>query len=474
MSRNANIKSYIFSRGGEFLLLFFSVCAVSTVALNGFFLDGVTEQLGWAGRAGIVCCINFVLLVVLYAATTSRKNMLVFGIVYAVLLCVLLLIALAVSGAENIYDDAEGNFLYFAFVCIGFATAGFLLTRTLLGCCVWFVAVAFTCSVVQGFYRTEELFASVLCAFCALALIVYKNFRLGVESAQVTSNKKASGGFLQAILPVCGVFVAALALWFFVIAPLNPAVVRITLVTEYRTLPFEFLKGTAQEKPQLDFSYTSDNLVDGMQYTTDDLVQDANSSTEIEANSLLQQREQQKVTGTQGNTATDSGGSTSPTLDNDSPEEQFDAISYSWEFPWVILAIVLAVLFVCAVAAYFVARRAYRTHRLKTILAKKPAEQVKQLYNFELKCLGKLGFSVPKGATLNEYAHNSTREFEVITSVCRVPFSTLTKTYNACTYGRHTPTESEIVPFVTWYLNFWRAAYKQLGPIRYFFKSFRL
>jgi hypothetical protein len=76
--------------------------------------------------------------------------------------------------------------------------------------------------------------------------------------------------------------------------------------------------------------------------------------------------------------------------------------------------------------------------------------------------------------TLGEYANSSARSMDMFTEETRVAFGDLTKTYEASAYGRCVPTEDEIVPFVAYYLSFWKAARTHLGNLRYFFRSFRL
>jgi hypothetical protein len=310
---------------------------------------------------------------------------------------------------------------------------------------------------------------SVVASLSALALVVHRNFRLGLAGADVARRPSYVGGFVSSVMPVCAAGTLALVAWFAIIAPLDPGVMKITLITDYRQLPIEEYKGTADEQPSFNYDLTSQNLVEGFFYTTDDLKVDPNASVIIDASSLLQQQLEQRA---QQSAASGSG--THESLDEESTDPQFDALSWSVVFPMILAAIALVVLLILAIVAYFVSRRAWRKRRLVRILAQEPRAQVESLYRFVLGRLGRLGFKVPAGMTLGEYATNAARSMDMLSTETRVSFEELTQTYEACAYGRYVPTEDEILPFVAYYLSFWKAARTHLGNLRYFFRSFRL
>ena len=90
--------------------------------------------------------------------------------------------------------------------------------------------------------------------------------------------------------------------------------------------------------------------------------------------SMLQQQEQQR----QEALSEASGGGTHDSFDRESLRQEFDVISYSEWFPFIVLTIVAGVLLVLAVIAFFVVRRIMRTRRLERMLSKEPAEQVER------------------------------------------------------------------------------------------------
>ena len=464
------LSSYLRENVWEYLLVLVSAWSVSVVALNAFFLDSLLLSLGWGGRALLALVIDAVLVLVLYVCAYKRSRLIVGIVIYACVLAVLIIACLLLSGGSDVYADEEGNYVYLAGVLAASSAACFLLTRRLAGSAIWFVAATFICSVVQAFYQSEEVAMSVVATLSALALIVHKNFRLGALKANVSQGPTHKGNFTVSVASAAGVGALALLVWFAVIAPLSPGVLDMKLITDYRSLPIEQLRGTADEHPVFNFEMTTDDLVDGFRYTTDDLKEDATSTTEIDAMSMLQQQEQQR----QDAQAEASGGGTKDSLDQDSLEQNFDPISYSEQLPFIILGIILAILLILAIIAFFVIRRIMRTRKLEQMLSKDPKEQVVGMYLDTLRKLSRLGFKVPAGMTLAEYARSSARAMDMLTEETRVGFDNLTATYRACVYGNYVPTEDEIVPFAAYYMRFWKAARTQLGNFKYFFKSFWL
>ena len=471
-----SLSRYLGQSLGELALVFVSAWACACVSVNGFHIDGLLVSMGYAGRAALVGALVLLCVLVLYVLSYRRTALLARVVAYIALLAVLVAVALALSGGENVYEDAEGNWLYLVLVPTLLATACFLLTRTILGSTLWFVVAAFACCLVQAFYEVGEVGMSLVASACALMLVVHRNFQLGLEHADLARKPSPARNFAASAAPVAAVAAVALAVWFGIIAPLSPGVLDVKLFTDYRQPPIEEWKGVIKANPTYNTDLTTENLVEGFLYTTDDLVEDVASDISIDVTSLLEQQEEQE---TDGGEALDAGEDTGGGVDEDfdeeeTEEERYDAQSYSWQFPWIIVRIVLVVLLVGAVVGYFVGRRAWRRRNLERILALPPREQAVQLYLFLLERLRRIGFSVPAGLTLAEYASSSARQMDMLTEETRVAFTDITQTYERCAYGKLEPSEEDVAPLVEYYLWFWKAARTQLGNFRYFFKSFRL
>ena len=119
MTFSAYMKSNIW----EYLLVLVSAWSVSVVGMNGFYLDSLSESLGWGGRALLALGIDALLIAVLYACAYRRRRMLVGIVVYAAVLAALVLACIAASTAGNVYVDEEGNYLYLAGVLAASCTA---------------------------------------------------------------------------------------------------------------------------------------------------------------------------------------------------------------------------------------------------------------------------------------------------------------------------------------------------------------
>lgn len=457
--------AFLKSRFGEYLLLLVGAATFSYVSWYAFFLSSAQAPLAWCFG------VNALLLALLFVVSFKRAYLLRGAIAYLVLVAVVMAGALFLSTGENIYADTEGNYLYAAVMMVFSATASFLLTRSRVGSAIWFLFVAFACSLIQGFYQNNAVVASLVAAGCALVLLVYRNFEKGLMGADVAQAGARNGKLFTSVVTVVGVGALACAIWFLVIAPLSPGVMKIALITDYKQLPIVELKGVADEQPQLNMDMTSDTTVDGFKYTTDDLLEGP-SDVIIYAQELLNQL----WTGGgvsdagQGN---DSG--TQSGLDEDSTDQQYDAQSYTVDFPFIVAVLAGIAGVILLVLACILLRRLWRRRRLEKMLAlPSKSEQVQALYTFLLTRLKKLGITVPAGATLGDFARNSTARLSVFDAQAKVPFAQLTQTFEKCAYGGAEPETEDVVPFASYYMNFWKAARSQLGAFKYFFKWFSL
>ena len=462
---------YLRDRLGEFLLVLLCSWAVASVAMNGFFLDGIMEQAGYGARLGMCLGVCLVLCLMLYFAA-GMKSRVAGTVLFAVVAALLVVAALGASAGEAVYADEEGNYLYFVLVPLVSCAACFLLSRTLAGSMAWFVAASFSCSVIQAFYQSGELVLSVVAAIGSVALVVYRNFSIGVRGAQLKDGSASRMALPVSVAPAIITAGIALVMWFVVIAPLSPGVLDVKLITEYFRLPIEEYVGTAQEQPVINYDMTSDNLVDGEFYTTDDLQIDSESSVVVEATSIAEQLEAMGIQGT--GSGSSSGGGTRTEFDEQDEDQNFDPFSYTQDISFVLLWILAILAIIALVALLFMLRRRRRMDRLVGYLNQDPNSQIVLLYRFIYERLRRIGFPQPEGMTLREFASSSSRSMDMLTEEVGVSFQALTETYIACVYGDYEPTEDDVVPFVSYYLRFWKAARAYLGNFRYFFKSFRL
>ena len=452
-------------RSIHLVLVWLSAWAAACVCLNAFYAADAV-----AFGPLVAAAVTGVAAIALTWICDDRSRWVPGGIAAAVAVMVCLAACTALSTSENPLSDEAGSWLYVVAPMLACGVACPLLTRSLAGSGVWLVASGFACGAAEALYRGGDVVYVALCVLAGIALCVHANVRgagRGAAIAESTAGARA-GTVLGAPLACVA---AALVLWFAVIAPLGPPSIHITLFEEYKRLPYEFVEGVAQIDPTFDFSLTGDQLVEGLTYTTDDLVE-GDDGKEIDAKSLAEQTQAPEDDAKTG--GGNSGGS-HETIDQESMEEQFDPISYSVEYPWWLLLLLIPLALIAAIVAFFVLRRRRRSQWLAHVLDDlPPGEQVKEMYLFLTSRLARIGFKVPPGMTLAEFSRNNARRMDGLRDETKVPFSECTAVYERCAYGNVEPTDEECVVLVAWCSSFWRAARAHLGSVRYFFKSFRL
>lgn len=457
---------------GEFALLLLCVWALETLVMDGFY---VSEGL----QFGVVpACASAVLLIACYFAAWRHRTLLVGSILVIALVAALIAVSLALSGSPNAYEDAFGNWFWAAVAIAVVTVGGFLLTRTVAGAGAWFVSSIFAAALVQMMFETGRLWLVVAVLFSSLALLVYRNFRVGMAQLDSASDVSALAVFLVATVPLVALIGLAGLVWVAIIAPLDPPTIDPHLIVEYRKENIEQVRGVGNTQMRVNTEMTSDSLVEGDRFTTDDLLIDEEADTAIDAKAVEQASTPEESPQDEGAGGAESSGESAGNreeIDRESIEDRWDAISYTERVPLMVILAAILGLLLLLLLAYFLLRRWYRARRLERfLLAGDAGEQAGSIYLFLLGKLSLLGFSVPTGSTLAEYARDSKQGMEPIRLETRVPFSYLTEVYAKVAYADYQPTEDELAAFVGYYLRFWKAVRRYLGNVRYFFKSFRL
>ena len=163
--------SYMASRLWELLLVFVSALSMSMVGFNAFYLRGMGDLMQFVVAFPAI----LVLLLVLFYAAWDRKHLPI-GIVLTIACAIALTAgAMSLSTGENLWQDMDGNYLYFAAVIVASTVGCFALTRTIPGSIVWFVVVVFLCAVIQAMYLMNEYVFSLLAAFVAISVPLFTN-----------------------------------------------------------------------------------------------------------------------------------------------------------------------------------------------------------------------------------------------------------------------------------------------------------
>ena len=448
------LSTYVRFAVWDFLLVALASVALAYTALDGFYVDP-------SFRFGIVPgALAAALVFALFVVSYKKSFLLPGGIAYGVA-AVGCCVAGALASETDILVDGEGNYFIAVATVVVASTVPFLLRRGRAGCALLFIAGVFTCAWVEFFYEGGDVVWALVVLAAALALVVYKNYQLAARRATSVRTLSFSAGFAVAACVVAvSVGVGALA-WYGIVAGLNPDVLDVKLVTEYRSFEEREVHGTSSEYLTPNFDMTSDQTNDGVR-TTDDL-REGEDGIETPARAKERSTDESESAGTFLG------------IDLEALQDAFDFQAHP-EFidavlPWLVA---IAALIVCAIVGFFVGRRAWRSRRLARIQAKPLQDQAREIYLFLISRLSKLGFTVPDGLTQLEFAQSVEPSLQRFDELAGVPFRTLAGVYVDVVYGDYEPTEGEVAGFASYYKAFWKAARKQLGSVRYFFKSFVL
>ena len=410
----------------------------------------------------VVPAIVVVLLLLALFVISFNKRSLRIGIPLYILVCIIGMAACAFMGGNVFFlADMPGNYFIGGVIVAVVPTLVFTLSRKLTGCALLFAFGAFTCAWVQFFYKGNLVAYTVAFLVSALALIVYKNYQLSIRQATSTREVSFVAGFATSLAVVAVPAAIGALIWFAIIAPMNPGVVDLKLITEYRALETVKVVGVSAEYQTPNIDMTSDDAID-QERTTDQLIIDPNGRLLPTAPQDAQATAEQQAQGTYS----DSNG-----LDEDSLDDLFDVQDLQ-RYEWLLFALLGLILI--GIVAYFVGRRFARKRRLNRIRKLSPSDQVEELYRFLVNRFERIGMGVPAGATLAEFAKGNQTYMEPFVTKAGDDFVNLSEVYSEVAYGRQPATQEQADAFARFYGNFWKAARRRLGNARYLAKSFRL
>ena len=436
------------------------VCVCAT-CLTYEMLDAfyIAESL-WHGPLPGVVATLFTL--VLFAVAKDKRTALPGGIAVAVLCIIAIVVSFATAPDGAFLADTEENYFYFTLVAIVVPLVSFGLSRSHAGCVALFGLGAFICGWMQFFYEFHNLAVTIVFCVAALMLVIFKNYQHSARRATSVRTLSFSAGFVVACLAALASVGIACAVWVLVIAPLNPDAVEIKLIQEYRALEEVTVIGTSDVEMIPNTDLTSD-VTTNESRTTDDLV-------ESDDGRLV------PATVTSETTSNEEQAGTFLGFDITSPDEVFDAINYNQDTWWIflIIAIIIALLIIGAIVGYFVGRRVMRNKRLETLRMLSPDKQVEGIWLYLRPRFERIGFAMPAGPTLAEFAANNDESLREFREESGVAYSTVALAYETSVYGDVPLLQSQADDAAAFYKGFWKAARKKLGNVKYFFKSFRL
>lgn len=443
---------YLKSVAWEALLVAVASMALGYTLYNAFYIAPTLQY----SPAGAICMA--VLTVALFCVGYSGRTVRIGGVLYAIV-CIIALAAAAGISGETFLTDSEQSYFFFALVTVLAPTLVYLLSRRLLGCAFVFIIGAFVCGWAQFFYERYELAWTIAFVLAGIALVIYRNYGESARSATSVRSLSFGAGAAVSLGAVVAVVGVACLLWFAVIAPLNPGALDIKLITEHRALETVQVKGTSAEYLTPNMELTSDQTNDS-ERTVDDL-KESDDGKEMPAKMVDDGSAQTKASGSFMG------------IDISSIQQAFDfkADTQTALRNWLLLILIPLVIIV----GFFVGRRILRNKRLARIQEQDAGNQVRELYRFATDKLARVGYAIPAGATVLEFARNNEQGLAVFESTADTNFLRMSEVYAGVVYGgREDVSEEELKPFVEFYKGFWKAARKRLGAVKYFFKSFRL
>ncbi|MCD8316414.1 MAG: hypothetical protein LUB61_03285 [Eggerthellaceae bacterium] len=263
------IKRYLLHAVWDFIFVCLMSLSLCYVIFDGFYVDPEL-QYSIIPAIGVIIC-----LLGLYFITQSRKTMFIGGICYGVAVIIVWIISAALTPADTLFIDYESNYLIYWMIITLTPTLTFLITRTHAGSIIMFVVGSFLLAFLQLFYDRYPIGWTIIFILTSLALVIYKNYQGSLRSSAGVERVRFLPGFLVSICSVVVSVGLAVAVWFLIIAPLNPQAADIKLITEYRALETVQVRGTSDlyQTPNLDL--TSDVTSEDSR-TTDDIIEDLN------------------------------------------------------------------------------------------------------------------------------------------------------------------------------------------------------
>lgn len=357
------------------------------------------------------------------------------------------------------FADVETNAMIYVMASTLSATATFLLARTRIGSAILFMAGILILAIIQFLYEGYDLAWLVIFVVASLAIVIYRNFLSSVQGADSVRSANFLAGFIVALVTSCASVGIGAAAWFGVIAPMAPDAFQIKLVTETRSLEMVLAKGTSSVYMTPDTSLTSDITNDDIR-TTDDAKEDP-GGTPTPANGV----------DTSGNTKNPNNAGSFLGENIDSLEDMFDLANYDFR-TYALLA--LAIALIAGIVMYFIFRRQNRMFKLMWMQKLGAYAEAPILYKSIMRKLKRLGIEPAPGQTLTDFAKANEEHMRYFNEASKESFREITEAYVRSVYGAAPFDANDIYKMERFYTSFWKGAFKHLGPIKYFFKSFRL
>lgn len=446
-----NVRDYLRASVGDFAVCWVIAAALGFVNCGAFYVE---QQLQYSLPALAVCA-GLPLLVLFFAA---YKRMTV-AIGTAVLVAGVALacgVSAHAAGIEYVFQDTEGNPAVFVIVVAVGSVTTFLMTRRRWLSRLFLLAVIVDICFVEFMYKQYYAPALLVALIAAGVMVVYRNYRNNLRDA---STDKVS--FLRAVavgLIYAGVLVGiACALFFLVIAPLNPGAFEIKIFPKYMNYEQVDRTGVRDTTTVDNPDETSNDTNDERDETDQESEQDANQLRGL--NSQMTPEDET----INGETPVDDTG------------ENLLVMMFNFLVRHPNYLAVSVVLLLLLIAAPFVIKKRLRTRWFAKVCTLPPNEAVETFFMFCMKRFAILKITKPAQMTLAEFADTSRGALvEFAQNSQDVSFARITFLYAASVYGRQSLGEREVECCKAFYRTFYKAFAKKSGKVRYALRFFRV
>ncbi|MDO4501706.1 MAG: DUF4129 domain-containing protein [Coriobacteriia bacterium] len=424
--------------------------------------SGLVATAYWSGDAFVAAPWLFSIpsalaLILLYAASFSKRGMII-GAVGIPVLTVVALVAASAGFNGAMFDDTAGNPCPPLLATIVTSVIAFLLTRRRPGIVVLMFVSILLIGYLQFIYKEGHVVLSMVLLCSLAAMLAFRGFtqsRSQTVAQQLTQTPKALALCLLCALALLGVGSGVYAA---VVAPLNPPTMEIKLIKELLALPQVDMTGIADRTSTEDKDKTSNKTNDEEQLSNK------------KGDDKTDQNDQGK-----GQDEKDDRTSAFDAFDPSVLKDGYDAVTHDLPpvaiaFLWMIPPLLVA-LILFGLVRLKLHRRARRLRALKELPA---AECAIQSYLAVNALFNKIKIPARGAKTPTEHAASVRSFTQAFRGADGTDFCALTNVFVQARYGHHDPSPEQIQQVNSFMDALYANCRAHLGTPSYLLRFFRL
>lgn len=427
----------------DYILCLAVSAALARTVLNAFIVDD-----SLAGDIVLSCAVMVPTLALLFASSFSRRLL-----PLSIGGCVVMLVACAAIGAgmssgASPLAESEGNCLIPLLVWVVVPIIVFLLSRRVWGLAALLLLSVVTCGVVEFLYDGHMVVPFIVVVVGVIALFVFQTYRQSI----VGSRRVAQTGFGAAFAGACAVAAVsvgiAAAVFFGIIAPLNPPAAELKLFQEHYALETVEFSSVFEDPTGEDPDETTDQTDNDDEQTNDDKSQQNGENDDPTDQNPAQAAGEALTT-------------LASAFSMQEEPEDYTGISYNIIR---ITSLIVFVLIVAAIVAAVLLKRRSRERRLAKLEGLANEQKVVSLYGFFESRLARMGFKRGQALTAGEYAVASYRGMKAFSrDTGNVSFLNVTEVFYRARYGHLEVSDEDYGRVERFYRAFFKNARRYVG-----------